>query len=82
MVGSVLHYVLGYKACELHYCTMGLCFQYHFIYSNSTGSQIKAIAFFQSFAESLFEVIVQICKHALSQVSLYHRSGHWIELYM
>ena len=55
MDGSVLHYILGWEACEFHCCTMRLYWKHHFIYQKLTGSHITYICIFNCYAEAFFE---------------------------
>ena len=45
MVSSVLHYILGCEACELHFCTMRPYCKHDFIHQTLTGSHIRAFVF-------------------------------------
>ena len=62
MVGSVLHYILGCEACELHFCTMRLYCKHHFFNQNLTGSHIKAFAFFIVMLKHVLEFCQKMVK--------------------
>ena len=56
MAGSVLHYILGWKECEFHCCTMRLYWEHHFIYQKLTGSHITHICIFYCYAEAFMSI--------------------------
>ena len=84
MIGLVLHYILSYKACEMHFCTMRLYCKHHFFYLKLTGSNIRAFVFFIVMLKHFWSICYcnfqNLPKKALSQVSVNRRSGHLIEL--
>ena len=83
MVGSVLFYILGCEACELHFLAMRLYFKYHCIYLKLTGSLIRAFVFHcyaEAFLGVFVLVIIKYGKKALLQNSINRSSGHLIEL--
>ena len=84
VVGSVLHYILGCIACELHIFTMGLYCKHNFIYRKLTGSHIRAFVFFIVMLKHFWSMCSFNCqnmvKQALSKVSVDRSSGHLIEL--
>ena len=63
---------------------MRLYCKHTFNYWKLTGSQIRAFVFFYCYSRVFFGVcvlvIVKIVRKALSQVSVKHSSGHFIEL--
>ena len=63
MVDSVLHYILGWEACEFLWCTMRLCCKHHFIYQKLTGSHIRAFLFFIVMLKHVWSICSFYCQN-------------------